>query len=255
MPAPMMAIVRTTRNLPFIGSLLESKTGHENFAFEGRPEVRVAAAMKDQGSRTGGAMQRYDLPHDNPVVSTLVDGIRRTADGRRAAIEPPATLPLEPLERRRRRLLPPAGEIRGEVLLLLAEDVHREALHAVDDLAGFRGLAHAEQYERRIERHRRKRVDGQRADRAVHLGRDDRHARGELADRLAEHARIDHETGVCCFFSTTLTSSGLIRSGTVHPFRSYSAMHFSANPLYFALAPVRSDTISVSKRMLSWLPK
>src|SRR5215510_6222354 len=33
------------------------------------------------------------------------------------------------------------------------------------------------------------------------------------------------------FLRTTLTSFGLTRSGAVQPSRSYSAMHFSANPL------------------------
>ena len=36
------------------------------------------------------------------------------------------------------------------------------------------------------------------------------------------------------FFIIMLMSSGLMRSGTVHPSRSYSAMHCSAKPLYFA---------------------
>src|SRR5580700_7475008 len=39
------------------------------------------------------------------------------------------------------------------------------------------------------------------------------------------------------FFITTLISLGLIRSGTVQPSRSYSAMHCSAKPLYFADCP------------------
>ena len=53
------------------------------------------------------------------------------------------------------------------------------------------------------------------------------------------------------FLITRLMSSGVIRSGTVQPSRSYSAMHFSAKPLYFADWPVMSATIRVSKRMLS----
>lgn len=52
-------------------------------------------------------------------------------------------------------------------------------------------------------------------------------------------------------FITTLTSSGLIRSGTVQPSRSYSAMHCSAKPLYFADWPIKSATIKTSKRILS----
>jgi hypothetical protein len=35
---------------------------------------------------------------------------------------------------------------------------------------------------------------------------------------------------------------------------SYSAMHCSASPFIRAFAPVASDTISISKGMLSWLP-
>ena len=53
------------------------------------------------------------------------------------------------------------------------------------------------------------------------------------------------------FFITTLMSSGLIRSGTVQPFKSYSAMHCSAKPLYLADCPIISATIKVSNRMLS----
>ncbi len=41
------------------------------------------------------------------------------------------------------------------------------------------------------------------------------------------------------FPMTMLTSSGLIRSGTVQPSRSYSAMHCSAKPLNFARAAHR----------------
>ena len=57
------------------------------------------------------------------------------------------------------------------------------------------------------------------------------------------------------FFITKLMSSGLMRSGTVQPSRSYSAKHCSAKPLYLADWPMASATMRVSKRMLSWLPK
>src|SRR5262245_52585924 len=149
---------------------------------------------------------------------------------------------------------PASGEIRGEVLLIPLKDVHCEALHRVNGLACLRRLADAEQHQRRIERHRREGVGRQRADRAVDFGGDDRDPGCEVSDGLTKRTRIDHAVTLR-FFITTLTSSGLIRSGTVHPLKSYSAMHCSANPLYLALAPVRSDTISVSNRMLSWLPK
>ncbi len=53
------------------------------------------------------------------------------------------------------------------------------------------------------------------------------------------------------FFIIKLMSVGLIRSGTVQPSRSYSAMHCSAKPLYRADWPIKSATINTSKRMLS----
>ena len=91
----------------------------------------------------------------------------------------------------RQRMRPPACEICGEVLLLLAEDVHREGLHRVNGLTCFRRLPHTEEHERRIERDGGKRVDRQRADRPLDLGRDDRHARGELSDGLAKRACVE----------------------------------------------------------------
>jgi len=53
------------------------------------------------------------------------------------------------------------------------------------------------------------------------------------------------------FFRIRLMSSGLIRSGTVQPSRSYSAMHCSAKPLYFFDCPSMSATTSKSRRILS----
>src|SRR5262245_52957049 len=254
MPAAITAIVSAARKLPFIRLSYESKTRYENFAFEGCPETRVAASVKKQRRGTRRPVQHQHPAHDNPVIPAVMDRVYRAADGRRATVQPWAAFPLEECKFRRQWTRPAAREIRGEVLLLSVEDVDGEAVHRVNDLARFRRLAHAEQDQRRVERDRGKRVGGQRPDYAVDLGRDDRHARCELPDSLAEGTRIDHAV-TPRFLITALTSLGLIRSGTVQPFKSYSAMHCSANPLYLALAPVRSATISVSKRMLSWLPK
>jgi len=63
--------------------------------------------------------------------------------------------------------------------------------------------------------------------------------RHELADRATERSRIDghrerQEADTytpAVFFITALTSALDTRSGAVQPFRSYSAMHCSANPL------------------------
>ena len=56
------------------------------------------------------------------------------------------------------------------------------------------------------------------------------HAYWELGIGIRELPRC-YVFGVVIFFMITLTSSGLIRSGTVQPLRSYSAMHCSAKPL------------------------
>src|SRR5262249_58693421 len=76
--------------------------------------------------------------------------------------------------------------------------------------------------------------------------------RGHLLRACGNHRRRGGDTRQCCesqpsgrrhtppppalgsasfFFMITLTSVGLIRSGTVQPWRSYSAMHASAKPL------------------------
>ena len=49
-------------------------------------------------------------------------------------------------------------------------------------------------------------------------------------ERPDEHREAPH-TPPETLFMMTLTSVGLIKSGTVHPFKSYSAMHASAKPL------------------------
>src|SRR5262249_53698968 len=75
------------------------------------------------------------------------------------------------------------------------------------------------------------------------------------ASRLFRQAQTWSYYGVAAdFFNTILTSSGLIKSGTVQPSRSYSAIHCSAKPLYFALCSSLLATISVSNRLFSWFP-
>src|SRR2546426_3599006 len=56
------------------------------------------------------------------------------------------------------------------------------------------------------------------------------------------------------FFIKRFTSSGLMRSGTVQPSRSYSAIHCSAKPLNFSVSPIAVEYARVSRRMPSWLP-
>src|SRR5262245_41453332 len=254
MLAPTRVIVSTTRSLVFIDRLLESKTRYQDRALEGCSQAGVTAPVKEQRRSTRCPVQRHHPADNDPVIAALMNRVYRAANCCRATVEQRAPLPVEEGKRRRPRMCPPAGEIGGEILLVSVEDVHRKALHCVNGLTCFRRLPHAEQDQRRIERHCGEGVRRQRADHTVDLGRDDRHARGEVPDGLTEGARIDHAV-TPRLPSTALTSFGLIRSGTVQPFKSYSAMHCSANPLYLALAPVRSATISVSNRMLSWLPK
>ena len=91
-------------------------------------------------------------------------------------------------------------------------------------------LADAEEHERRVERQRGEGVRRHPADVAVHFGGDDRDAGHEMTDGLPEGAGVEC-VGHYRFFITTLTSFGLMRSGTVQPSRSYSAMHCSAKPL------------------------
>src|SRR5262245_19662107 len=109
MPAPITAIVSTTRSLLFIDRLLESKTGHQDFAFEGCPQTRVAAPVKEQRRRARGPVQREHLSYHNPVVSAVVERVYRAADGRGATVESWAALPLEECKCRWRRMPPPAG--------------------------------------------------------------------------------------------------------------------------------------------------
>src|SRR6516162_6315035 len=54
---------------------------------------------------------------------------------------------------------------------------------------------------------------------------------------------------------STLTSSGLIRSGTVQPARSYSAMHVSANAFQRSAWPEACAPSSAKRRISSWLPE
>jgi hypothetical protein len=68
---------------------------------------------------------------------------------------------------------PPAREVRRQVLLLLSEDIHREATGRVDGLTRLRLLVDAKQHK-------------------VDPDRDDCHAGGELSDRLPEEARVNH---------------------------------------------------------------
>src|SRR5919198_4489707 len=111
MPAAITAIVIATRSLPFIDRLLGSKTGYQDFTFECRSQIRVAAPVKNQWRCARCPVQRNHLPHDNPVVSAVMNRVCRTAEGCRATVEPRTAIPVEKRERRRQRIGPPPGEI------------------------------------------------------------------------------------------------------------------------------------------------
>ena len=71
-----------------------------------------------------------------------------------------------------------------------------------------------------------------------------------IARRRAEEAAWQS-----AYFVIRLMSSGLIRSSTVQPSRSYSAMHCSAKPFILSTVPSPLAIHQHSRRVSSWLPE
>ena len=57
------------------------------------------------------------------------------------------------------------------------------------------------------------------------------------------------------FFKNRFTSCGVMRSGDVQPSRSYSAMHWSANPRIRSSKPLACAICHVAKRTVSLAPR
>jgi hypothetical protein len=90
-------------------------------------------------------------------------------------------------------------------------------------------------------------VHGGAGEQAIELRKFGSHRLGNLPGK-PHSLRHDHTRRI------TLTSFGLIRSGAVHPLRSYSPMHLSAKVLISAVRPVMLPSKYGSTRTCSLLP-
>ena len=132
------------------------------------------------------------------------------------------------------------SEMIAKRVLILSQHADAEAPHLGQDAVHIGTIVERNQDQRRIERNGNERVGRHAVRLFLVLGSEDGDARwrnalmhcGTVGCQSADDAHHLRP-----FFITTLMSLGLMRSGTVQPSRSYSAMHCSANPLYFADCP------------------
>lgn len=156
---------------------------------------RVRAAIEEQ--RWLGdlrAMQHDNAANDDPVIAAFMDRVHPASDGCRRSFQPRSTFPRDERKRRRRSGRPRASEIGRNIPLTSGKDVDRKARRTVNQLPGLRVFPDTEEEEERVERQRGKGVGRHRVNGAIHLERDDGHARGVIACCLPERARVDRMT-------------------------------------------------------------
>jgi hypothetical protein len=130
-----------------------------------------------------------------------------------------------------------AGEVITQRSLIFCENANAESSNSGENVVQAAVLVQRHQHQRWIKRDRYESICRHPMCLPVLKRRDDSNAGREpsqCAPKLSFiKQRLSHEdlgiSGVCGLLPTILTSLGLTKSGTVQPFRSYSARHCSAN--------------------------
>ena len=139
------------------------------------------------------------LAHQHPMIAGVESLHRAALDGGQGLVEQRRSGDARPPENAVEAALPAPAEVNGEVLLLLRQNVQGEKI----GLLKCRELKALErdrrQHQRRLERHRIERIDGQSVRRAV-MGRGGQHAHagGKTSTRAVELVAGEMVAGMTC---------------------------------------------------------